>query len=97
MGPVGSQVVGIVQLVELAQPLGAVLAPCADGVRVCGQVDAAFGHVLLKRDAEGVFSAALGELDSVLQAPGVQLLVSAGGSPVEVVAVAVLESHGVVD
>ena len=32
MGPVGSQVVGIVQLVELAQPLGAVLAPCADGV-----------------------------------------------------------------
>ena len=97
MGLVGSQVVGIVQLVELAQPLGAVLAPCADGVGMGGQVDAAFGHVLLKCDAEGVFGAVLGELDSVLQAPGVQLLVGAARGPVEVVAVAVLESHGVVD
>lgn len=59
-----------------------------------GQVYAAMGHVLLKRDAEGVFSAALGELDSVLQAPGVQLFICAGRCPVEIVAVGVLEGHG---
>ena len=85
------------QLVELAQPLGAGSAPCADGVGVGGQVYAAMGHVLLKCHAEGVLGAVLGKLDAVLQAPGVQLLVGAGGCPVEVVAVAVLESHGVVD
>ena len=56
-------------------------------------VDAAFGHVLLEGDAEGVFRAVLGKLDAVLQAPGVQLLVSAAGGPVQVVAVGVLESH----
>ena len=88
---------GIVQLVELAQPPGAGLAPCADGVGVGGQVYAAMGHVFLKRDAEGVFSAALRELDSVLQAPGVQLFVGAGCCPVKIVAVGVLKGHGVVD
>ena len=87
MGPAGSQVVGIVQLVELAQPPRAGSASCADGVGVGGQVYAAMGHVLTKRDAEGVFGAALRELDSVLQAPGVQLFVGAGCCPVEVVAI----------
>ena len=62
-----------------------------------GQVYAAVGHVLPKRDAEGVFIAALWELDSVLQAPGVQLFVGAGCCPGETVAVGVLEGHGVVD
>jgi hypothetical protein len=56
-------------------------------------VDAALDHPLLEGVTEGVLRAALGKLDAVLQAPGVQLLVGAAGGPVKVVAVGVLESH----
>ena len=56
-------------------------------------VDATLDHPLLKGATEGVLRAALGKLDTVLQAPGVQLLVGAAGGPVKVVAVGVLESH----
>jgi len=62
-------------------------------VRVVFNVDAAISHVLFKGLDKKALSAAFRKLNAVLQAPGVQLLVCAGGEPVEVEAVAVLEGH----
>ena len=87
MGPGAALVQGIVQLVELAQSLGAGSAPCPNEVGVVLGVNAALDHVRMKSDAEKIFFAAFGKLDAILQAPGVQLFVGASCCPVEIVAV----------